>query len=112
MMKICNMDMSSTDYLFKPAFRSHGISKLIYKNQNLSYTATRENMVSKLKQASSGLNLGLHCLKSGGATTAVALSVNERCIKRHGRWKCESSKDMYIVNRLKNCLSVSKKLGL
>uniref|UniRef100_A0A8W8IRD0 Uncharacterized protein n=1 Tax=Magallana gigas TaxID=29159 RepID=A0A8W8IRD0_MAGGI len=55
---------------------------------------------------------GLHSLRSGGATAAVGSNVNERCIKRHGRWKCDSSKDMYVVDQLENRLAVSRKLGL
>lgn len=103
-----------SDFLFKPVFRSHGIAKLIYKNKKISYTIARENIISRLKEVSSGLNLGLHSLRSGGATDAFGSNINvyERCIKRHGRWKCDSSKDMYVVDQLENRLAVSRKLGL
>ena len=61
--------------------------KLIYKNKKLSYTAARESIVSRLKSVSQNLNLGLHSMRSGGATAAANTDVNERCWKRHGRWK-------------------------
>lgn len=109
---LAQINLASSEFLFKPVFRSHGTAKLIYKNKSISYTSARENIISRLKEVSPGLNLGLHSLRSGGATAAVASSVNERCIKRHGRWKCDSSKDMYIVDKLENRLAVSKKLGL
>lgn len=106
---LADINLLSSEFLFKPVFRSHGIAKLIYKNKKISYTTARENIISRLKEVSSGLNLGLHSLRSGGATAAVGSNVNERCIKRHGRWKCDSSKDMYVVDQLENRLAVSRK---
>ena len=51
-------------------------------------------------------------MRAGGASAAVAGDVNERCLKRHGRWKCDSSKDMYVVDGIDSRLAVSKNLGL
>ena len=51
----------------------------------------------KLKSVEPNLNLGLFSLRSGG-TSAAAPDVNERCIKRHGRWKSDVSKDGYIAD--------------
>lgn len=76
----------------------------------ISYTAARKNIISRLKEVSSGLNLSLHTLRQCGATGAVSLSVNERCIKRHGRLKCNSSKEVYVVDQLENRQAVSKEL--
>ena len=109
---LASLSLQTTQFLFKPIFRSKGVAKLIYKDKKLSYTAARENIVSRLKSVNPELNFGLHSLRSGGATTAVAGDVNERCIKRHGRWKCDSSKDTYVVDQLSSRLSVSKQLGL
>lgn len=81
------VSLSSTDFLFKPVFHMHGITRSIYKNKKFSHTSTWENIISRLREVSSGLNLGLHSLGSGGATAAVTYSINKRCIKRHGRWK-------------------------
>ncbi|KAJ8313640.1 hypothetical protein KUTeg_008201 [Tegillarca granosa] len=44
---------------------------------------------------SKDLDLGLHSLRSGGVTVAANHGVNERCLKRHRRWKCDVSKDGY-----------------
>ncbi|KAK3103157.1 hypothetical protein FSP39_016878 [Pinctada imbricata] len=106
------LDLQSSDFLFKPIFRSKGISKLVYKNKKLSYTTARETIVSRLKSVNPNANFGLHSLRSGGATAAVAGDVNERCVKRHGRWKCDTSKDMYIIDQISSRLSVSQQLGL
>ena len=40
--------------------------------------------------------MGLHSVRSGGASTTARSDVNERCIKRHGKWKSDVSKDGYI----------------
>ena len=107
-----NLNLNSSTFLFKPIFRSKGIAKLIYKDKKISYTTARESVVKRLRSVCPNLNLGLHSLRSGGATAAVAGNVNERCVKRHGSWKCDSSRDMYVVDQLSSRLSVSQNLGL
>lgn len=109
---LSNLDPKSDEYIFKPIFRSKGIAKLIYKNKPLSYTAARENIVKRLKQVAPELNLGLHSLRSGGATAAAKADVNERCIMRHGRWKTNFVKDSYIDDTIEKRISVSKNLGI
>ncbi|XP_052105787.1 integrase/recombinase xerD homolog, partial [Mytilus californianus] len=56
--------------------------------------------------------IGLHSFRAGGATAAANANVNERCLKKHGRWKSDSSKDRYIVDSTEKRLQVSKELGL
>ena len=58
------------------------------------------------------LNLGLHSLRSSGATAATNAGVNDRCWKRHGRWKIETSKDGYATDSLERRLEMSKVFGL
>ena len=58
---------NSDHFIFKPIFKSKGIAKLINKNKKLSYTASRENVVKRLKSVSPNLNLGLHSLRSAAA---------------------------------------------
>jgi hypothetical protein len=58
------------------------------------------------------LNLGLHSKRSGGATAVVNTNIDERCWKRHGRWKSDTSKDGYIVDSVTSRLEVTKKLRL
>ncbi|KAK3084685.1 hypothetical protein FSP39_017394 [Pinctada imbricata] len=111
--KVAGISLDSDFYLFRPVFRSGSVCKLIHKNKKMSYTAARESIISCLKLVSENLNLGLHSMRSGGATAAAASSlVNERCWKRHGRWKSDSSKDGYVVDTLDKRLEVSKSLGL
>ena len=51
-------------------------------------------------------------LRSGGVTAAANAGVNDRCLKRHGRWKVDSSKDGYVADSLQKRLEVSKHLGI
>ena len=69
-------------------------------------------MIKRLKMVAPELNLGLHSLRSGGATSAANAGVNDRCWKRHGRWTSDSSKDGYVADSVANRLQVSEHLGL
>jgi hypothetical protein len=110
---LSNTDLTSAEsYLFKPCFRSGSTCKLIYKNKPLSYSRARECVVGRLKSVSGDLNIGLHSLRLGGATTAANSDVNDCCWKRHGRWKSESAKDGYVVDSLAKRLSVTQSLLL
>ena len=57
-------------------------------------------------------NFGLHSLRSGGVTGAVANNVPDRLLKMHGRWKSDISKDCYILESMQNRLSVTKNLNI
>ncbi|VDI25511.1 Hypothetical predicted protein [Mytilus galloprovincialis] len=103
------LDAQSEQFIFKPIFRSKGVAKFIYKNKPISYTAAKENVVKRLKLVAPSLNFGLHSLRSGGAAVAAKSHVNERCIKRHGRWKTDFVKDGYIEDTLEKRISVSVK---
>jgi hypothetical protein len=106
------IDFFSDHFIFKPDFRSKGISRLVTKNKKLSYTAAKQNIVTLLKTVAPNLNIGLHSLRSGGATAAADVSVNERCLQRHGRWRSVSSKNVYIKDTVEKRLFVSKQLCL
>ena len=106
------IDCSSEMFLFRPIFKSKQKCSLIYKNKPLSYTRTRECLVGRLKEAVGDLDIGLHSLRAGGASAAANANVNERCWKRHGRWKTDSAKDGYVADSLESRLSVSKSLDL
>lgn len=110
--ELSGVNLDSDFYIFRPIFRSKGTCKLIYKNKKLSYTAARESIVSRLRLVSKGLRLGLHSMRSGGATAAANSDINDRVWKRHGRWKSDSSKDGYVVDSVDKRLQVSKNLGL
>ena len=51
-------------------------------------------------------------MRSGGATVVTNSDINERCWKRHGRWRSDSSKDGYVVDSVDKRLEVTKHLGL
>ena len=53
----------------------------------------------------------LHVERSRLSDSACS-DVNERCIKRHVRWKSDVSKDGYIADTFEKKLSVSQGLGL
>ena len=109
---LAEIQNDSEHFLFKPMFGTKEKTKLIYKNKKMSYTRTRECLVNRLNEVVVGKNLGLHSLRSGGASSASNSDVNERCWKRHGRWRSESAKDGYVEDSIEKRLAVSKQLGL
>ena len=110
---IVNIDLSSSNYLFKPMYKTKNKSGLVKTNKRLSYTRAKETVVGRLKEVAPNLNLGLHSLRAGGATAAAnSTNVNERCWKRHGRWRSDLSKDGYVKDSIKKRLNVTKNLGL
>ena len=104
--------LGSREYLFRPIYRSGNACKLIRKNKQLSYTAARESLLKRVKMICPDVNIGLHSFRSGGATVAANADVSDRCLKKHGRWKSDSSKDGYIVDSTVNRLKISQSLGL
>lgn len=69
-----------------PFYRFKGVAKLIHKNNKMK-TPARKNILKRLTAIAPSMNLGLHSLRSGGATMEAQSNVNERCLKRHGRWR-------------------------
>ena len=107
---IAQIDLNSSDFLFKAIFKSK--SRSGKKSKTLSYTRTKEVLLSRLKEfASPDLKLGLHSLRSGGASAAANANVNDRRWRRHGRWKSDAANG-YIKDSINNRLSVSQHLGL
>ena len=101
---LANVNINSfLTYLFRPLYRSKNKCGLIKVNKPISYTTARECIVKRLKLVAPELNLGLHSLRSDGATMAVNSDVNERCWKRHGRWKSDSSFSLNIFYLHKSC---------
>lgn len=109
---VAQVDLKSNLFLFRPIYRSKHKCALINVNKPISYTTARECIIKKLKLVAPNLNLGLHSLRSGGASAAANAHVDDRCWKRHGRWKSESSKDGYVADSVENRLKVSKHLGI
>ena len=111
-MDLAVLDTKSEGYLFKPLFRSGSVCKPIYKDKKLSYTRARQCLLDRLRSVAPDLNLGLHSLRASGCTKAANEDVNERCLKRHGRWKRDESRDGYIADSLDKKLEITKKLDL
>ena len=111
---LADINLKSDHFLFKAVYRSNKTCALIHKNKKLSYTAARASMVTKLKMVGGSANFGLHSMRSGGATQVAnaSSSVNNRCLKRHGRWKSDSSKDCYVSDSVEKRLEVSQWLGI
>lgn len=110
---LAGIDLKSNGFLFKPMYKSKGKCSFVRKEKCLSYTRTRECIVKKLKLVAPGLNLGTHSLRAGGITTVANTgNVNERCLMRHGRWKTETSKNMYVEDSVDKKLKVTRALSL
>ena len=100
-------------FLFRQILHTKNKFRLKRANKPISYSTTRENLLSALQKI--GLepkNYGLHSLRAGGATSAANLGVEDRLFQKHGRWKSVNVKNGYIHEDLNSLLSVSKNLGL
>ena len=106
------IDLSSDHFLFKPASNVKGKCASINKNKKLSYTRARETVVARLKEICGNINIGMHSSRAGGASMAARASVNERCWKRHGRWKSDTAEDGYVKDTIQNRLEVTRQLNL
>ena len=86
-----------------------------YKLRKHRLTYSRALELTRGKLADIGLKYkeyGLHSMRSGGASLAVALGLSDCLIMHHGRWKSDSSKNNYISEKTKSSLlSVSKALS-
>ena len=111
-LSVASISTESKHFLFKPAFRSKGVSELITKDKQLSYTRARECIVKLLSSVAPERDFGLHSLRSGGATAAANTDIGGRCLKRHGRWRRDESRDGYIEDSLEKRLRVTQSLGL
>ena len=56
--------------------------------------------------------LGLHSLRSGGATIIANNGVKDRVFQRHGCWKSVQAKDTKVDYNFDQQLGVSRFLGL
>ena len=112
-MSLSSSELGTENYLFRPINTAKNVSVLLKTNKKMSYTRARECIVKKLKIVAPELNLGIHSLRASGATVAAnAEGINERCLKRHGRWKTDVAKDGYIKDSLDKKLAVSMSLKL
>ena len=79
----------------------------------LSYSCLGELFNEKLKQLGfPAESFSLHSLRAGGATAIANAKVPDRLFKRHGRWRSENAKDVYVKDSMEARLEVFRKLGL
>lgn len=112
-LKLGNIDLNEDKFLFRPLYKSKNGVKLINLDKKISYTRARECIRKKVNSVEGvNLKIGLHSFRSGGATAAVEAGVTHEEVKRHGRWKSDSSKDRYLKTSIKRRLEVTKKMAL
>jgi integrase len=109
-----NISVNDDFYLFRQLSFCKKRNDYVFKNSSrLSYTRCREIFRELLN--SLGLNAddyGTHSLRRGGATVSAMNNISDRLFKKHGRWKSDKAKDGYVLENIKEKLSVTKNLGL
>ena len=110
-----DVELDLDKFLFRGLtyFRKLKNYKLRKQNKGLSYTCAREIILAAFGSVGlSASEFGTHSLRKGGATAASCHQVNDRLIKKHGRWVSDKSKDLYITESLEEKLTVTQNLGL
>ena len=83
------------------------------KTDGISYTRAREIFKEHIQPLNKKEeNLGLHSLRSGGASAAAKNGITDRLISKHGRWTSERGRDGYILDSIESRNRVSQSLGL
>ena len=111
-LNLSGTDLQSTLPLFRPLVFQRSSFSYSLKGGKLSYTTCRDI----LRETLSGLDYNpndyfLHSLRAGDIASAVhqsSNSISERLLKKHGRWKSDSAKDVYFEESLENRLQVTK----
>ena len=109
---LAEIPADSTDYIFRPLCFCKSVNSYKLRSGKLSYTTARVIILSALETL--GVNkkyFGLHSLISAGATAAAAANVEDRLLKKHGRWKTDKNKDGYVKENISERLSVTKNIG-
>ena len=103
-------NLGSQLFLFHPIAGSRG--EKLCNSGRLTYTNLRELLKDKLEELGYlSAEFGVHSLRAGGVTAAVASGMLDRLFKKHGCWRSELAKDGYIVDPLGQCHHVTKQLG-
>ena len=110
---LAKIPADSTDYIFRPLCFCKSVNSYKLRSGKLSYTTARVILFSALETL--GVHkkyFGLHKnLISAGATAAAAANVEDRLLKKHGRWKTDKNKDGYVKKNISERLSVTKNNG-
>ena len=101
--------LSSPEKLFSKVYYVAALKCYKLRPGGLSYSRAREIVLQAFESLGyDKKKFGLHSLRSGGATAAANAGLNERLLKRHGRWKTDLAKDGYVQDDLDAMLSVSR----
>ena len=104
---------NSQDLIFKPISKGKGFCKLVSPHKPIRYSCNRDGFRRDLKNIGvDPSKVGLHSLRSGGASSAANNGINDRIFQRHGRWKSAEAKNIYVDDSIEQRLTVSKRLGL
>ena len=105
------LDLGAKESLFCKIHYVKSTKSYRVRSGGLSYTRPREIVLEAFVFLGyEKETFGLHSLRSGGATAAANAGVNDRLLKRHGRWKTDSAKNGYVKDKLDSLLSVSRSL--
>ena len=98
----------SDDFIFRAIINAKRFERLRKANSPISYSTIREHFVFILQSIGLDSKLyGLHSLRSGGASAAANMGVEDRLIQKHGRWKTVGVKNRYISEDIDNLLFIS-----
>ena len=115
---LASIHPNSDEYIFRSLQVSRcGTTATALASKRLSYTRLREI----IKQTISSIGLdpkqySTHNLRSGGASFMANSQGNNpnsnRSLKLQGRWKSDTSKDMYVKDSLESRLTLTKTLPI
>ena len=84
-----------------------------YVVKAMSYTRARELVLGALEDiGEQPSQYGLHSLRSGGASAAIAAGIPDRLVKRQGGWRSDNAMGAYFQESLPAMTAVSKALEL
>ena len=111
-MEKAGVSWSDQRFLFRPIQKTKR-GETLRESGQISYSCLRDLFRKKLSCLGfSPDNFGLHSLRAGGASAAANAGVPDRLFKRHGRWKSENTKDIYMKDDAESRPKVSESLGL
>jgi hypothetical protein len=97
-----------SDFLFQALSPLRG-KFFALSGKRMTYDLARKVLFAGLRAV--GINTkgyGTHSLRAGACTAAALAGVSDRLLTLHGRWRCSSSKDRYVLDNMKARLSVSQ----
>ena len=100
------IDLGEDLPLFRTLSSSRSTSKV--RRQSLSHSRAREIIEDAFKDITDFSCISLHNLRAGEATAAANAGINDRLLKKHGRWLSENANDGYVKDNFQSLLSVSK----